>query len=131
MRTLIDAYFNPAMRDDQKVTCREPGVTALAPICANKFTMLDLLLTSQRDLNAVRSVFSDRLAPLASSRFPVTAILHVDVAFHNHVRKKTLHMGWSVLQNPILRRTFSDHISSKLTHDAIVNVNHFWDCACS
>ena len=74
--------------DDQKVTYREPGVPALAPICANKFTMLDLLLTSQRDLNAVRSVFSDRLAPLASSHFPVTAILHVDVAFHNHVRKK-------------------------------------------
>ena len=117
--------------DDPKVTYREPGVPALAPICANKFTMLDLLLTSQRDLNAVRSVFSDRLAPLASSHFPVTAILHVDVAFHNHVRKKTLHVDWSALQEPILRRTFSDHISSKLNPDAIVDVNHFWDCACS
>ena len=35
------------------------------------------------------------------------------------------------MQNPTLGHAFSEHICSDLNHDALVDVNHFWDCACS
>ena len=31
-----------------------------------------------------------------------------------------------LVRNHILRRTFSEHISSKLNHDEIVDLNNFW-----
>ena len=117
---------------DKKVTHHEPWAPPLGPISAHSFTMLDLLLTSQNNLTAVQSIYSDRLATLASSYFPVTSLLRLDLLQSGQTKKQIIRRDWTVLQNPDLRRAISESISENMSDMSVVSdENRFWVKVCS
>ena len=117
---------------DKKVTYHEPWAPPLGPISALSFTMLDLLLASQNNLTAVQSIYSDRLATLASSHFPVTSLLRLDLLQSGQTKKQIIRRDWTVLQNPDLRRAISESISENMSDMSVISdENRFWEKVCS
>ena len=90
---------------EKQVTYHEPGIPPLAPVCPGSFSVLEVLLAPHPSLNNVETICSDRLATLASSHFPVTAVLRTDVELDGANNRPSHRRDWSSLQIPLVRQT--------------------------
>ena len=100
---------------DEQVTHYEPRVAPLAPVCASALSMLDLLLVSQTNRRDAKCVQNDRLATLATSHFPMTAWLCVNLASCQLAGRKLPRGNWSVLQSPATRRALAADSTARMS----------------
>ena len=64
-------------------------------VCPDSFSVLDVLSAPQPSLNNVEAICSDRLATLASSHFPVAAVLCTDVELDGTNNRPSQRKDWS------------------------------------
>ena len=116
---------------EKQVTYHEPGVPPLAPVTAGSFSVLDILLAPREYLHHVKRICSDRLATLASSHFPVTAVLQASLTPAGPNGKTSQRRDWSALLTPSIRRKFSADVTANLSCASVSDPNAFWEKACS
>ena len=127
--TVANTFFNKP--EEEKVTYHEPCAPPMAPICNNKFSMLDLFLSPAYCRNLVQDISSDRLVSLASHHFPLTTVLRTDFPLiQKKDRNRPLRRDWTVLENPEVRRALSQSISANMGPLQVPDTDGFWNRVC-
>ena len=112
----------------EQVTYHEPIAKPMDSIHESRFTVLDLLLTSE--LDRVVDVFSDRLAAIASHHFPIIAV--VDAQTHHHVQgsRKAI-PDWAALKDCQVRnKVIEEYRKNFDAHSPWLNLNSRWEGMC-